>query len=113
MKQTSLACYALLASAFILAGLLVFSISDQLESEAEARMVISEPAFTLMTSQTRENEEALWVLDNRAAIILIYRMELRGADKGRLELAAAVNLRGDNLFGGGGAAAGGGGARGR
>jgi len=103
MKQTSLACYALLASAFILAGLLVFSISDQLESEAEARMVISE----------RENEEALWVLDNRAAIILIYRMELRGADKGRLELAAAVNLRGDNLFGGGGAAAGGGGARGR
>jgi len=111
MKNTQLACYALLASAFILGGLLVFSISGQLESEADARMVISRDAFTLMTAKTRDQEEALWVLDNRAAVVLIYRMELRGADSGRLELAAGINLRSPELFGGGGEAGGGRGGR--
>ncbi len=99
MNNIQIACYSLVASAFLLAGLLIFSIGGQLENEAEASMVISRDAFTLMTAQTRSNEEALWVLDNRSARLLIYRLELRGAKKGRLELSANIDLNDRTLFG--------------
>ncbi len=106
-NNIQIACYSLVASAFLLAGLLVFSLSGQLEREADAAMVISRDTFTMMTAKTRANEEALWVLDNRAARLLIYRLELRGSSGGRLELAANIDLMDRRLFGTGAAPAGG------
>jgi len=100
MNGIQTACYCLVASAFLLAGMLVFSLSGQLENRADAGLVISRETFTLMTAQTRDNEEALWVLDNRSGRILIYRLSLRGAGSGRLELAAGIDLNSPSLFGG-------------
>lgn len=105
MNGIQTACYCLTASAFLLAGMLVFSLSGQVENRAEAGMVISRDDFSLMTARTRANEEALWVLDNRSGRILIYRLSLRGANSGRLELAGGIDLNAPNLFGGGAAGA--------
>lgn len=76
MNKTQNACYALIASAFVLAGLLIFQLGSQHANEANAGMVITEGSFSLMTAQTRGNEEALFVLENSSAILLVYRLEL-------------------------------------
>jgi len=98
MNNIQIACYSLVASAFLLAGLLVFSLSGQLERSADASMVISQDSVSLMTAATRDGEEALWVLDNGSGRLLIYRMELRGKS-GRLNLAANSDLTSAKLFG--------------
>lgn len=98
MQPIQIACYSLVASAFLLAGLLVFSLGGQLENEANANLVISRDTFTLMTAQTRQGEEALFVLDNKSARLLIYRLEMRGRG-GRLNLVKNVDLMDRSFFG--------------
>jgi len=86
MSRIQVACYSLIASAFILAGLLV----TQIESNpARGEMVISEEDFALMTARTRPGEEALFVLDNTVGRVLIYRF---AAGQDNIELTRTVNL---------------------
>lgn len=76
MNRTQTACYALIASAFILAGLLIFQLGTQHQNEANAGMVIAEGSFSIMTARTRTDEESLFVLENNSGILLVYRLEL-------------------------------------
>jgi hypothetical protein len=70
MTRIQLACYSLVASAFLLAGMLVVQLDTP---QAKAEMVISEESFAMMTATTRPQGEGLFVLDNNTGRLLIYR----------------------------------------
>jgi hypothetical protein len=85
MTRTELACYGLLASAVVLAALLVTRLQDgAMVNTAHAEMVISGGGFTAMTARTRRDEEALFVLENSSQRLLIYSLNLT---HNRLDLA--------------------------
>lgn len=90
MSRIQLACYCLLASAFLLGGLLVVQLGDRFETEAHASMVVNQQNFTLMTASTRSNEEALFVMDDNSGQLMIYKTEVA---RERIELAAIVPMR--------------------
>ena len=77
----------LIASAFVLAGLLTLQVARNAESEAQARLVIARDAFTLLTAPGRNSEDPLFVIDNNSGKMLIY--ELRPDN---LALAAGLDL---------------------
>lgn len=87
MDRIRLACYGLIASAFVLAGLLFVSLDGRLNSTAEADMLIARNNFTLMTARTRDGVESLFLLDNSTGRLLIYTLD--GRD---LKLGANVEL---------------------
>jgi len=70
------ACYALIASAAVLSGLLIFSLDKRWANEADASLVIARDSFTLLTTPTRSSEEALLVLDNTSGSLLVYRLNV-------------------------------------
>ena len=76
MTRLQTACYCLIATAFVLAGILVVTLSSRMNNQAQAAMVIARDNFTVMTANTRAEEEALFVLDNANARLLIYRLDL-------------------------------------
>jgi hypothetical protein len=86
MKRIEIACYALLASAFILAGMLISSLNQRggILPTADATMVISRGDLTLMTAKTKNSEEALFVLDNYSKRLSIFTVDMA---KNRMELA--------------------------
>ncbi|MEX0775737.1 MAG: hypothetical protein WD042_08505 [Phycisphaeraceae bacterium] len=88
MTRIQLACYALLASAAVLAGLLLVQINSHVPA-AEAAMVIARDNYSLMTASTRQGEEALFIVVGDK--LLIYTTDLRGA-RGRLNLSRAADL---------------------
>lgn len=89
MDRTQLACYGLIASACVLAGLLFVRLPNRLTSPAHASLVLGKETLTLMTARTRPDEEALFVLDNLAGKLLIYRLNL---GKKQLELSGSADL---------------------
>lgn len=95
MNRIQLACYSLIASAFLLAGLLVAQLGNPLGAPAHAEMVLARDNFVLMTALTRSGEEALFVLDNNTGRLVIYRLDI---SKRELELAGGVDL--PAIFGG-------------
>lgn len=99
--KNSTARYCLTASAFVLGAILLLSIFMRggFERPADASLVVSADTITLMTAQTRQDEEAVFVLDSVNEALLIYTLSLRG-NQGRLELSDRVNLA--QLFRGGG-----------
>lgn len=84
----------LAASAFILLGLVILAGAQRsaFESEADARMVITDNAdsFSLLTTTTREGEEALFVLSNTDQRILVYRTPVQRNSS--IELVTSVDL---------------------
>lgn len=96
MNRLHLACFSLIASAFVLAGLLIVAAPGHLTQKAQAEMLVNKDTVTMMTTLTRPGEEALFVIDSVNERLLIYRTELAGA-RGKLELAGNVDLR--RLFG--------------
>lgn len=99
MNRTQTACFALLASAFLLAGVLIVRI-DQKSADNQAMaagQVISQPSFTLMTAQTRgaqgNEEESLFILDNNNDRLLVYAPNI-----GRKQLEPIVGVKVSNLF---------------
>ena len=95
MTRHHLACYALTASAALLAGVLLVQLVQQgaVGSRAEASMVIAEPSFTVMTARTRANEDSLFALDNRQGTLMVYTLGARG----ELQIATVVDI--DAIFG--------------
>ena len=90
MKRYDLACYSLLASAFVLAGLLMVQLqSRSVLPAANAEMVLNRGNITLMTAQTRPDEEAVFILENSTAKLLVYRIDIA---KKRIDLARASDL---------------------
>jgi len=113
MKRTEMACYALLASAFALGGLLFVQLAQRggFEQQAQAEMAITRNNLTILTAQTKNDEEALFVLENFSQRLLIFTVDLA---KRRLELAydpIPLNELFENGARGGGGGGGGGGGR--
>lgn len=88
MTRTETACYGLIASAFILAGMLLIQLSS-MPNTAEASLVITRDNFTLLTAKTRSNEESLFIINNLTDRLLIYKLDLA---RNRIELAGGANL---------------------
>ncbi|WP_428388548.1 hypothetical protein [Mucisphaera sp.] len=89
---TQLACYALIASAFVLAGLLLTHGREglaALDNTADAALLVNRDDITLMTAQTRSGEESLFVLDNRTERLFVYRLDV---NRNRMIPAAVLNL---------------------
>lgn len=78
MNRIQTACFCLLASAFVLAAILMVRIDQHAgENAAYADQVIAQPAFTMMTARTRgggdnEGDESLFILDNNAGVLVVY-----------------------------------------
>ncbi len=88
MKRIETACYALIASAFVLGGLLITQVANT-PNTAEAGLVISRDDFTLLSARTRSGEESLFVINNNTNRLLIYTLNLTG---NRIELAGGADL---------------------
>jgi hypothetical protein len=86
MSRIQVACYSLIASAFLLAGLLITQVEP---NSARGAMVVSEQSFAMMTAQTRPGEEGLFVLDNNTGRLLIYRFDV---PNDRIRLQRNINL---------------------
>jgi hypothetical protein len=115
-----MACYALIASAFVL-GTLVVSAAGQrfdqgpaiFESEALGGMVINKNLTTILTAKGAGTDGLVYVLDNKNERLLCYAPSQTGKDT--LDLFATMDVGGrmrqlSEAFGGGD---GGGGRRGR
>ncbi|MEX0653588.1 MAG: hypothetical protein WDZ31_06385 [Phycisphaeraceae bacterium] len=98
MNRIQLACFSLVASAFLLAGLLVVQLGDRhdagLSSAAYGGQVIARENFTLLTATTREDEEALFVLENSSGRLVIYRLD---PARNELQLAGGADM--NRVFG--------------
>ena len=90
MNKLHAACYCLIASACLLAGLLLVTAGDRLPS-AQASLVLNKDTFTFLTVRARGNDDAVFVLDSVNEKLLIYRTELRG-NGGAIKLAALVDV---------------------
>ena len=89
MKNIEIACYALIASAFILAGLLMFNMRHALEQQAKADLVVNRQNFTVMTALTKDGEESVFVLDNVTSRLLVYSLNVQ---RKSLELVANEDI---------------------
>ena len=94
MTRLHAACLCLVASALLLSGLLIVQVAQRTEpNKAEAALVIARDNFTLLTAPTRDQEEALFVLDNSSGMLLVYRLEI-----GREQLVLSDRLNVGELF---------------
>jgi hypothetical protein len=104
MDRMKLSFFSLLASAFVLAGLLVVRMPRVLPT-AQATMVDDQDRFSLMTAITRTNQESLFVIDQANEKLLVYDMNPAGAGPntvGVLDFQTALDLRTAFNTGGGG-----------
>ena len=88
MNRIQIAGYSLIASAFFLGGLLLFTVAGRGVAPAQADMVIARDNFTLMTAQTRNGVESLFVLENNSGRLLVYNIDPRDD----LELVANADM---------------------
>ena len=94
MTRLHAACLCLVASSLLLSGLLIVQVAQRTEpNEAEAALVIARDNFTLLTAPTRDQEEALFVLDNSSGMLLVYRLEI-----GREQMVLSDRLDIGELF---------------
>lgn len=107
MNRTHTACFALIASAFVLAAILILQIDrkGQPNTAQADGQVISQPAFTMMTARTRgqqgNGDESLFILDNNTGVLIVYNPTIAGGRKG-LNPVTAIKMT--DVFGGGGGA---------
>lgn len=93
MNNIQTACFAMLASAFLLAGILVVRIDQKSQANtAQADQVITQTGFTLMTAVTRGGEggeESLFILDSGRGVLIVYTPSISNK---RLEPTAAIKM---------------------
>ena len=97
MNRIQLACYAMIASACVLAGLLIVQIDKHagLGSAATAEMVSQQGNVTYLTARIRNDEEGLFILDGSKHQLAIYRTDIT---RKKLELVHRQDL--NRLFSG-------------
>lgn len=88
MTRKTLACYALIASAFVLGGMLTLKVAEKIESPAQAEMVVNKDFFTVLTTEGIGGEDFLYTLDSKNERLLCYATDARG----RIELYAALDV---------------------
>ena len=102
MNRIQTACFCLIASAFVLAAILVVRVDQQAGSNAAHAdgQVIAQPAFTMMTARTRGGgnngggDESLFILDNNAGVLVVYT-----ANIGRKQLEPIAGIKMKDVFG--------------
>jgi hypothetical protein len=99
MQRIQFACYLLLASAFMLGGILLVQAERKLTPKAYGEMVVNRDNLTVMTTRTSPNEEALFVLDNLNEKLLIYEAQLR---RKRINFVQMLDLKAIQPNGGSG-----------
>src|SRR5690606_8190263 len=83
------ACYLLMASAFVLTGILLVQIGHRMTPEAKAEMVAKSGGISLMTAVTRQGEESLFLLDDTSERLLVYTAD---PSRNRIERQAVLDL---------------------
>lgn len=108
MTRIQASCYMLIASAFVLAGLLLSNIGSPLDTPARAELLLKSGNATLLTASSDEDEESLFLLDGNRGRLLIYTPNV---NRDELELRQSIPLSRlfGNAVGGGGGGMGGGG----
>lgn len=100
MKNTQTACFALIASAFLLAGILIVRVDEKSQpNTAQADMVIAQPSFTMLTARTQAagngaNKESLFILENSKGVLVVY-----DANVGRKQLEPILARKMSTFFG--------------
>lgn len=89
MNRTQTACFMLMASAFVLTGVLLVQVGNRLTPEAHAEMVLKAGGISMMTAITREGEESLFLLDDASQRLLVYTSD---PARKRLERQAVLDL---------------------
>ena len=89
MNRTQLASCCLLASAFVLGGLLLARLDGGLASTALADQVVTEDALTFMTARTKNDDEALFMIDNINARLLIFQTDV---NRKKMAVAESIDL---------------------
>ena len=93
MDRTKLACFGLLASAFVLAALLIVRLPAVLPA-AQAHMVDDKDRFSIMTAQTRAGQESLFVIDELNEKLMVYDLD---SGRGGAGVAGSLQLMGSPL----------------
>ena len=93
MNRIHTTCCCLIASAVVLSGLLIVQLGQRYDNRAEASLVIARDNFSLLTAQTRGNEESLFILDNTSGTLLVYHLNVA---RKRMELVDGLKL--ETLF---------------
>lgn len=102
MNRIQTACFALLASAFVLTAILIVRVDEKAAANtAQADgQVVNQPSFTMMTARTRGGggndvgEESLFILDNNRGVLLVYVPDVAGN-----KLAPVYKMEMKKLFG--------------
>ena len=74
MKPVQLACYLMMASAFVLGAVLLMQADRHLQPQAHAEMVIDKGLFTVLSTPGNSNQEYTYVLNNRSSILVAYEL---------------------------------------
>lgn len=100
MNSIQTACFCLIASAFVLAAILIVRVDAQSAPNAAnaSGQVIAQPAFTMMTARTRgsqeDGEESLFILDNNAGVLVVYAPNI-----GREQIEPVQGIKMSDIFG--------------
>lgn len=78
MNRITIACYAMIASAFMLAGLLTVQIASHAEQTANAEMVIAKGDLTILSTQGVNQDEYVYIFDHRSQKLIMYSQTARG-----------------------------------
>ena len=90
MNRTTLACYALLASAFVLSAILFIQMQNKsILAQANASMVINDAPVSAMTLRARNDDEVLCILENTSQRLLIYRTDVT---RKQMRIVQNINL---------------------
>ena len=88
MKRYTLACMCLIASAFVLTGMIVVQLSNRLP-QAQAGLVIKSGGLNMLTAKTAQDQESVFIIDSANNALLIYQTE---AGQGDLQLLHTEDL---------------------
>lgn len=102
MTRIQAASYALIASACVLAGLLLARVGSPLDTPAQAEMLLNRGDFTMMTASTRDSEESLFILDGRSQQLLIYTGDVNNNTIDLEQVIPMSQMFGRSIQGGGG-----------
>ena len=76
MNRIQLAQYSLIASAFVIAALIIFQASQQADNQAYGAMVFSGDVVTMLTAAQDEDNEIIYTLDNRQQILTVHALDI-------------------------------------
>lgn len=74
MNRFQLACYTMVATAFILTALVLLQASRLIDNRAHAEMVVNKDAVTMITAQFQGDSEMLYILDSRTGRLFAYML---------------------------------------